>query len=58
MIPTLPLSMLMSLYFTLKPMELVEHVDGLLQDAEALFEAHQSTMRNNERDLAKSRMLR
>ena len=50
--------MLMSLYFTLKPMELVEHVDGLLQDAEALFEAHQSTMRNNERDLAKSRMLR
>ena len=58
MIPTLPLSMFMHLYFTLKPMELVKHADGLMQDAEALFEAHQSTMGNNDRILATTRIVR
>jgi hypothetical protein len=58
MIPTHPRSMFMNLYFTLKPMELVERADGLMDDAEALFKAHQSVMRRKDLILAQSWMLR
>lgn len=39
-------------------MKLVEHADGLMQEAEKLFQDHQSIMRGDDRTLSEDQLIR
>ena len=58
LIPIIPLSMPLDLCSTLKPMKLVEHADGIMEEAERRFRDHQSNMRSGDRDVAEDRLIR